>query len=118
MTEKIEGRFNRELNEAANEMSSVAEALGLRREAPLRRILQRISDLRDAEREQPKRSTKTLSHVRPAFVECPACTAKLGSPTLCRECIERRELYTLLSDERVCQTCQGVPDPECLEHGR
>ena len=28
-----------------------------------------------------------------AFVECPSCAAKPGSPQLCRECLERRELH-------------------------
>ncbi len=63
-------------------------------------------------------AVKTLAHVRPKFVECPTCVAKPGSPTLCRECLERRELYSLLSGKHVCRVCQGVPDPECSEHGR
>ncbi len=48
----IEERLNRELSEAADEMSSVAEALGLRRDASLKRIMQRIRDLRALERDK------------------------------------------------------------------
>lgn len=45
----------------------------------------------------------SLSHVRPDFVECPVCIEKPGSPALCRECLERRELYGLLDDLRAAQ---------------
>jgi hypothetical protein len=31
--------------------------------------------------------------IRDEFIECPTCYAKPGSPTLCVECIERRELF-------------------------
>ena len=30
------------------------------------------------------------------FVECAACRAKTGSPTLCSECLERREMYEFI----------------------
>lgn len=74
----------------------------------------------------------SLSHVRPEFVECPTCEAKPGSPELCRECLERRELYEVVADLRrspalhaslqnkvvICSTCKGTPNPECKEHGR
>lgn len=64
------------------------------------------------------------------FVECPTCAAKPGSPALCRECLERRELHGVVSQLRrlfvgeiarlvaVCQTCNGTPNPHCKEHGR
>jgi hypothetical protein len=76
----------------------------------------------------------SLACVRPEFVECPTCKAKLGSPALCRECLERRELFGALEALRrmptllllpwvrriitLCPTCNGTPDPECKEHGR
>lgn len=34
-----------------------------------------------------------VSFIRPEFVECPTCAAKPGTPTLCPECLERRELH-------------------------
>ena len=61
---------------------------------------------------------KTLSFVRPEFHECPTCAAKPGSPDLCRECLERRALYSLLKPEMVCPVCRGGMDCECPEHGR
>lgn len=74
----------------------------------------------------------SLCFVREQFIECPTCRAKPGSPALCPECLERRELHTLLtklrntplvshllvSDLRICQSCRGTPNPECKEHGR
>ena len=76
----------------------------------------------------------SLAHVRPEFEECPSCRAKPGSPALCRECLERRELFMVVDRLRkypglmllpgvaklitVCPTCEGTPDPECKEHGR
>lgn len=42
----------------------------------------------------------SLANVRPEFVECPSCNAKPGSPELCRECVERRELYSVLEELR------------------
>lgn len=76
----------------------------------------------------------SLANVRPEFVECPTCRAKPGSPELCRECLERRELHGVLEELRrmpgllllpkiqriitLCPTCKGTPDPECKEHGR
>lgn len=33
--------------------------------------------------------------IRPYFMECPTCRKKPGSPDLCRECIERRNLHNL-----------------------
>lgn len=76
----------------------------------------------------------SLAYVRPEFVECPSCRVKPGSPVLCRECLERRELLSVLDDLRrmptlllipkvqciitLCRTCKGTPDPECKEHGR
>lgn len=76
----------------------------------------------------------SLAHVRAEFVECDTCRAKPGSPALCRECLERRELWYALEELRrmptlllmpkvrriitLCETCKGVADPECKEHGR
>ena len=95
----------------------------------------------------------SLSNVRPEFVECSTCRAKPGSPALCRECLERRELYSVVEDLRngeftiidrllcfvfppagytgpppkrkplremlrICPECEGMPNPECKEHGR
>lgn len=77
----------------------------------------------------------SLSCVRPTFVECPTCAAKCGSPTLCRECLERRELHRLVERIRrmprvvsmnrrviamvkLCPTCMGTPNANCPEHGR
>lgn len=90
----------------------------------------------------------TLCFTRPEFITCPTCGAKPGSPQLCRECLERRELLgvvaelrrnnlglidrvlcsvwpptgyhrTLVSDLlRICPTCDGWPKIECKEHGR
>lgn len=33
------------------------------------------------------------SYIRQSFIECPACRVKPGSPDLCVECLERRELF-------------------------
>ncbi|GEL75461.1 hypothetical protein MVI01_72450 [Myxococcus virescens] len=33
------------------------------------------------------------TYIRAEFRECPACAAKPGSPALCPECLERRELF-------------------------
>lgn len=76
----------------------------------------------------------TLQYTRTSFVECPVCRAKPGSPPLCAECLERRELHWLrgrieqIASEMIdrelcglvtiCQTCNGTPDPKCKEHGR
>jgi len=60
----------------------------------------------------------TMCLVRPEFHECPTCAAKPGSPDLCRECLERRALYSLLKPEMVCPVCRGGMDCECPEHGR
>jgi hypothetical protein len=76
----------------------------------------------------------SLCFVREQFIECPTCRAKPGSPALCPECLERRELWYLLDTLRrlppmtlpdatrrvisICPTCRGTPDPECKEHGR
>lgn len=47
-----------DLNAAADEMSDVAEALGLRRDAPHRRILARVAELRALERSTPPHGTR------------------------------------------------------------
>jgi hypothetical protein len=76
----------------------------------------------------------TLCHTRTEFIECPTCIAKPGSPTLCRECLERRELFSVIERLRkfpglmllpgvsnllrVCPTCKGEPNMHCKEHGR
>ena len=76
----------------------------------------------------------SLAHVRPEFVECAVCIAKPGSPELCRECLERRELFGVLEELRrtptllllpkvqriitICPECKGERNPECKEHGR
>lgn len=73
----------------------------------------------------------SLQFTRPEFVECPTCRAKPGTPALCRECLERRELYGVLRRLQdwypnqllhpfimVCKNCNGTPNPDCLEHGR
>lgn len=61
------------------------------------------------------------------FKECPGCAAKSGSPALCKECLERRELIDAVVYARrvgstvklvVCKRCKGSPNPECPEHGR
>ena len=64
------------------------------------------------------------------FRECPTCAAKPGSPSLCKECLERRELIDAILEAKrtgfaarftqfnVCKRCNGVPNPECPEHGR
>jgi hypothetical protein len=78
---------------------------------------------------------RTLKWVRHEFKECASCAAKSGSPVLCHECLERRELYGLLEELRrlperqvlmsgfrtmltVCPDCGGEPNPYCKEHGR
>lgn len=48
-----------DLNAAADEMSDVAEALGLRRDAPHRKILERCAELRAIEQQEYARKTKT-----------------------------------------------------------
>jgi hypothetical protein len=74
----------------------------------------------------------SLQYTREKFVECPTCAAKPGSPPLCRECLERRELWevaerlrrshglrTYIRDlVKLCLFCNGSPNPECPEHGR
>ncbi len=74
--------------------------------------------------------------VRPKFVPCPSCAVKPGSPDLCRECLERRELYGAVEKVRailgalpasartyaayeattICVYC-GTSPIECQEHG-
>jgi hypothetical protein len=51
----------------------------------------------------------SLANVRPEFVECPTCLAKPGSPALCRECLERRELYGVVEKLRNANT-MGLVD--------
>lgn len=73
----------------------------------------------------------SLQFVFPEFLECPPCLAKPGSPSLCSECLERRELHGVLKMMRlitlpkfaaqaisICKTCTGIPKPHCKEHGR
>lgn len=36
-----------------------------------------------------------------SFEECPACAAKPGAPTLCRECLERRRTTDALQGDDV-----------------
>ena len=74
----------------------------------------------------------SLCFTRREFVECPACASKPGSPALCRECLERREVMSALetirktcllfpglrSSVEICESCGGEPNPECKEHGR
>lgn len=70
----------------------------------------------------------TLQFTRAEFIACPSCAAKPGSPELCRECLERRELHSLVtrfrvagvpfSEFRICPTCDGWPKMEYKEHGR
>lgn len=75
----------------------------------------------------------SLQFTRPEFHLCPSCAAKPGSPNLCVECLERRELWQLAYDLRdgriamiasarvmakICLYCSGAPNPECPEHGR
>lgn len=75
----------------------------------------------------------SLIFTRREFIECPACKAKPGSPALCVECLERRELYEVVEsirDTRVmsskladavsfCKHCKdGNPDLYCPKHGR
>ncbi len=76
----------------------------------------------------------TLCNTREEFVECDTCRAKPGSPALCRECVERRELFMVVDQLRkypglmllpgvaklitVCSTCKGVRNMHCKEHGR
>lgn len=43
-------KLRKDLNDAADEMSSVAEALGMRRDAPYHKILKRVAELRAIER--------------------------------------------------------------------
>lgn len=71
----------------------------------------------------------SLQYVAPQFIECPSCAAKPGSPTLCRECLERRELWHLVDRMRrsgrpefksavqICAYCSGSPRRDCPEHG-
>lgn len=71
----------------------------------------------------------TLMFTRPEFERCPSCAAKPGSPELCRECLERRELHGVVmsfqkvrifsfSEFHICKVCNGWPKIECKEHGR
>lgn len=57
----------------------------------------------------------------PNFEECPACRAKPGSPLLCAQCLERRDLYeerdklrariatSRRRGEKLCKFCGQVP---------
>lgn len=65
----------------------------------------------------------------PYIWKCDSCIKKPGSPPLCRECLERRELWRLAynirndknfkaSDAEICAICQGTPKAGCKEHGR
>ena len=81
-------------------------------------ILKPVGELIAALDAAPASARGTLAHVRSEFHECAACAAKPGMPDLCRECLERRTLYSLLKPELVCPTCRGGCDPECPEHGR
>jgi len=79
----------------------------------------------------------SLQYTRLEFRLCPRCAVKPGSPELCAECLERRELWFLVDKLRrgelkssfpfsaqvkraiaICMNCQGRPNPECKEHGR
>ena len=75
----------------------------------------------------------SLQFTRPTFIECPTCRAKPGTPQLCRECLERRELHCVVEQIRghtpffswtiarlvqICSYCDGTPNPDCPEHGR
>lgn len=82
----------------------------------------------------------SLQFTRPAFIACPTCTAKPGTPLLCPECLERRELHGLvtvvlprlyiteggkgvlafriLAAIQICKVCNGRPNFDCPEHGR
>ena len=39
--------------------------------------------------------------IRESFIECPNCRARPGSPTLCTECLERRELWYLAEKHKL-----------------
>lgn len=75
----------------------------------------------------------SLQYTRREFKECPSCAAKPGSPTLCRDCLERRELWEVVDRLRrssglrtytrdlvkFCSVCEGGrPHTGCPEHGR
>lgn len=77
----------------------------------------------------------SLQFTRATFVLCPSCAAKPGSPSLCAECLERRELWGVVDRIRsepaehgvilvkprwvkLCRICLGVPRADCPEHGR
>ena len=81
----------------------------------------------------------SLQFTRSEFIECPTCRAKGGSPALCRECLERRELHGVVSRLRnppsrlsdifgkifplqemvsICGHCNGTPNMNCPTHGR
>ncbi len=73
----------------------------------------------------------SLQFTRPEFYLCPSCSGKPGSPELCVECLERRELHDLVMsfqsirifsfDEfRVCKHCNGDGRQRysCPRHGR
>jgi hypothetical protein len=74
----------------------------------------------------------SLIFTRKTFVECPGCAAKGGSPVLCAECLERRELWYLVESLRnmvfvnptihkmveFCKYCSSTPALDCPEHGR
>lgn len=49
----------------------------------------------------PWKSEISHTFIRGSFVECPTCRVKPGSPTLCWECLERREMYSLLEKHKL-----------------
>ncbi len=74
----------------------------------------------------------TLQFTRKEFIECETCRAKPGTPSLCIECLERRELHSLayrishhplllikdIKMAEICPFCNGSPNLNCPEHGR
>lgn len=54
---------------------------------------------------------------------CPTCATKCGSYTMCKECLERRELRAVVEKAgllKFCSHCgdQGRPKIDCPRHGR
>lgn len=69
----------------------------------------------------------SLQYTRLEFEECPACAEKPGSPELCAQCLERRELIGAVVEAKrtgstaalhVCRHCNGAPKVDCPRHGR
>ena len=58
-----------------------------------RLALKAVGDIKVESASRPENDR--ASFIRPEFVECPSCRAKPGSPPLCAECLERRELFGL-----------------------